>query len=671
MVRSRMEALAGSSDRGLSWLLGFLALGLPTVFARSTHTVFTVPKFTLLLLGALLAGSLWAVAWAGDRTSARISGPVAAVAGSGALLGVLLVLGTGSSEHQGMALLGSGYRYSGLVTWLSYLVLLGAGIRAFRDGRLLPLVVGIVGSTAIVTAYGLVQAAGADPFEWAGSLSFGIEAQSTLGNPNFASALLVIGAPLVVAVLLLDRSPAWVRPAASLLFASSMVMVAEFSSTQGDVGAVLCVPVALSWAWTRARRAVALALVLPVPLLVVSVPLVLRGSSTSTWWAVVGLGAAWGAVLAMRLPLPGVERGVRTETGDGRWTRIFLPRNGLTWTVVGLLGAGTVLGGWYVLPGVVDGLTGRRHLWSTAWQMFLERPLLGHGLGTYGTAFGRLRPVEHAMASEAHLSDSPHSIPLDLLSGGGLLALVAYAVLVVAIGLAGIRGIRNASGDARLVLLGVGGGWLAYHAQSLVSVDTVGLGWAQWLLGGALVAAGREDRDRGSVGNSRRWPRPGPGYRMAAAGVVVVAAMAIAPWAIRPLRADLASSDARWAMASGDLAAAASHFDHAMRLEPRNGEHVGTRALVARAMGQAEDAYRLSSRAVELVPGNPLVTRQAARDAVLTWRVPGRLAEARAWYREVVRLDPHVSGHRQEAADFLSSIGRLDEARAIMEDQGP
>ena len=659
-----MEVLFDLGDRALPVVLGLLALGLPTVFLRSTHTVFTVPKFTLLLLGTLFASVLWALGWATDRPGRRMG----AVAGYGVLLAGLLVVGTAVSEHQGLAFLGSGFRYSGLVTWLAYLLLLGAAARGCRGGGLDLLAAGMIGATAMVAGYGLVQVAGVDPYEWADSLSFGVEAQSTLGNPNFASAMLAVGSPLVLAVVFADRSPDLLRPVVALLFAAAMVMIGKLSSTQGDVGAALCLPLALQWVASRARgrRLVAAALAAPAPLLVLAVPTVLRGASTSAWLALLGLSLGWGLAVARWSP-PG--RKDDDSVSVGRWRRLAI-RRAVAWPVGLLLSGGATVGGLLVLPGVVSGLSGRRHLWGVAWEMFLERPLLGHGLGTFGTAFTRLRPAENALASGSHLSNSPHSLPLDLLAGGGILVFLAYMALLGTIAVYGIRAIRAATGDSRLLLLGVAGGWLAFQAQSLVSVDTVGLGWAQWLLGGALVAAGRDGHASG-VRRVTRWKfAPGPRGRVAVVGLVVVTALALVPWSVRPFRADLASSDARWAMASGDLGEAAEHLDRAIRLEPGNGEHALARADLFRAVGEGEEAYRLSRLAVDLVPGNPLVVRQAARDAVLTWQVPGRLAEARTWYREAVRLDPHVPEHRQEAADFLSSIGREGEAQALMTESG-
>lgn len=664
IVRSRLEVVSTVGDRGLTVVLALLALGMPTVFLRSTHTVFTVPKFTLLLLGTLLASVLWALGWTNDRPSR----PADAVAGLGVLLAGLLVVGTVVSEYQGLAALGSGFRYSGLATWLAYLLLLGAASRACRGSGLDHLVVGIVGAMALVAGYGLVQTAGVDPLDWADSLSFDVDAQTTLGNPNFASAMLAVGSPLVLAVLFSDRSPGPLRIVTALLFTGAMVMIGKSSSTQGDVGAALCLPVVFLWVASRVRgrRLRAAGLAAPVPLLVLSIPTLLREASASGWLALLGLSVGWGLVLA-RWSVPAREHGEATSAG--RWRRPGI-RGVVAWPAGLLLTGGAVLGGWLVLPGVMSGLSGRRHLWAVAWEMFLERPVFGHGLGTFGTAFTRLRPAENAVASGTHLSNSPHSLPLDLLAGGGLLVFLAYLALLGTIAVSGIRAIRMTTGDRRLLLLGVAGGWLAFQAQSLVSVDTVGLGWAQWLLGGALVAAGNDVRGSG-VPSVRPWRLvPGLRGRVAVAGVVVVIALALVPWVTRPLRADLASSDARWAMASGDLEEAAEQLDRAIRLEPRNGEHVSARASLFRIAGQGEEAYRLSRRAVDLIPGNPLMARQAARDAVLTWRVPGRLAEARAWYREVVRLDPHVPEHRQEAADFLTSIGRQDEAAGILLEQG-
>ncbi len=62
----------------------------------------------------------------------------------------------------------------------------------------------------------------------------------------------------------------------------------------------------------------------------------------------------------------------------------------------------------------------RFEVWRPAWELFLERPLAGSGLGTFGEVFPRVQPASLVGARW----DQAHNDPLELLVTGGLVAVL-------------------------------------------------------------------------------------------------------------------------------------------------------------------------------------------------------------------------------------------------------
>jgi tetratricopeptide (TPR) repeat protein len=50
-----------------------------------------------------------------------------------------------------------------------------------------------------------------------------------------------------------------------------------------------------------------------------------------------------------------------------------------------------------------------------------------------------------------------------------------------------IIGLKNSSGNNRLLLAGIFSAWIGFHAQSLVSIDNIGISIWGWVLGGSII----------------------------------------------------------------------------------------------------------------------------------------------------------------------------------------
>ena len=130
------------------------------------------------------------------------------------------------------------------------------------------------------------------------------------------------------------------------------------------------------------------------------------------------------------------------------------------------------------------------------------------------------------------------------------------AVYVAINGLAawcGVRAIRRASGDDRIRLASVVAAWLAFHLQSLVSVDVAGLGVLYWILTGVLLGHGLRGRVRSValpwIPRGRELSRPRIGV------FVAVSAVLVALWSgpvLAPFRADRHHHHAMLALARAE-----------------------------------------------------------------------------------------------------------------------
>jgi tetratricopeptide (TPR) repeat protein len=207
--------------------------------------------------------------------------------------------------------------------------------------------------------------------------------------------------------------------------------------------------------------------------------------------------------------------------------------------------------------------------------MWRQHPWTGVGLDRYGAYFRSVRPQQAAVASD--YSDAAHSVPLHLLATGGLVVTVPYVVLVGLLAWMLLGQLRALEGEPRLVAGAVGGAWIAYQVQSLVSIDQPGLAVTGWLLAGAVAAGAANMRGRelllpgGKVTPTKSRRRAVPvtdtqawtGATYLAMGVVVVGGVLLAWLALVPLRASHASRQAMIALSRGDGNAALTDLDRA------------------------------------------------------------------------------------------------------------
>jgi hypothetical protein len=174
----------------------------------------------------------------------------------------------------------------------------------------------------------------------------------------------------------------------------------------------------------------------------------------------------------------------------------------LAWAGLALSG----LGGLLVMAGILNSgpladllykssLQARGFYWRAAINMMIERPFFGVGLDGFGNWYRRSRPQSAIEGNAAVVSDTAHSIPLDIGSGGGIPLLVLY-LIILGLALNAIIKVIKRSPDFDPIFASIVAGWVAYQAQSLISINQLGLGVWGWSLTGLLIGYELNTRDK-------------------------------------------------------------------------------------------------------------------------------------------------------------------------------
>ncbi len=133
-------------------------------------------------------------------------------------------------------------------------------------------------------------------------------------------------------------------------------------------------------------------------------------------------------------------------------------------------------------------VTYRGDYWRAAARMFIHHPFFGVGLDRYGANFRQYRDVTQTLRrGPLIVADAAHDVPLQLAATGGILVLLAFLAFTGFTLWRGIVVLRKTQGSQQILVAVIFGAWLAYQAESLISIDNLGIAIWGYILGGALV----------------------------------------------------------------------------------------------------------------------------------------------------------------------------------------
>jgi len=270
---------------------------------------------------------------------------------------------------------------------------------------------------------------------------------------------------------------------------------------------------------------------------------------------------------------------------------------------------------------------GRHDFFRVAIDAFEEKPLLGHGAGTYQFSWAQLRSIPVSV-------HDAHSLYLEAFAElgavGGLLTIGMVAVLLWA----GFSAWRNGWGPRRELYAALFAASLAFAVAAAFDWfwEIAALGAIFFLASGALVAARCSQLAQARVSGNGHGARPRFGIVVAGLAIAWVTAIAL----IGPLLVDREIDASHAAAADGNLASAVEHADTARSIEPWAASPYVQLGLLAEAQHEYTEAAGRFSQAIHREDRNWLLYYLRARIE----HKGGDQTAARADREEAQRLNP-------------------------------
>jgi hypothetical protein len=136
----------------------------------------------------------------------------------------------------------------------------------------------------------------------------------------------------------------------------------------------------------------------------------------------------------------------------------------------------------------------RGDYWRAGWNMTLDNPILGVGMDSYGDWYRRSRDLETVSGGDYdRTANAAHNVFLDISAGGGFPLVLIYLAIAVLVVVSALRVITREK-EFNPLFAGFVGAWVAFQAQSIISINQIGLAIWGWLLSGLLIAYERSNR---------------------------------------------------------------------------------------------------------------------------------------------------------------------------------
>ena len=170
-------------------------------------------------------------------------------------------------------------------------------------------------------------------------------------------------------------------------------------------------------------------------------------------------------------------------------------------------------------------VTYRGDYWRAGWKMTTEHPFFGVGLDSFGDWYRRARTVEATLRRGPDIvSNAAHNVLLDLSSNGGLPLLAIYLFMMVLVVSAAVKVVKRNTGFDP-VFSGLVAVWIAYQAQSIISLNQLGLAVWGWIISGLII--GHEINTREVEVIQKQAPKGKSASAMAAQKVLPATAVGI------------------------------------------------------------------------------------------------------------------------------------------------
>lgn len=130
----------------------------------------------------------------------------------------------------------------------------------------------------------------------------------------------------------------------------------------------------------------------------------------------------------------------------------------------------------------------RGFYWEAAIRMFQSNPIWGIGIDRYGAYFREYRNVEYPLTYGFDITSSnAHNTFLQMFATGGFLVGLSYLSIILFILYRCSILVMKAQPDFKILCSGIIAAWLIFVAQSVISIDNIGLTIWGWVYGGLIV----------------------------------------------------------------------------------------------------------------------------------------------------------------------------------------
>ena len=306
------------------------------------------------------------------------------------------------------------------------------------------------------------------------------------------------------------------------------------------------------------------------------------------------------------------------------------------WLVLGLTSIGAIS----VLLGVLDkgplaqiiyksSLQARGFYWKGAINIITEHPFFGVGMDGFGDWYRRSRSAEVAQFNAGITADTAHNIPLDIGSSGGTPLLALY-LAIVGLALFSIIKVMKRKDEFDVYFGAIVAAWVAYQAQSLISINQLGVGVWGWSLTGLLIGYEIHTRESVPTENQKGFLKGKVIKQKLSAGALVITFITSGIGLAIALPPYLAANKFYKALQSGD----ANVIQPAAYLKPYDRSRFTFVAQILQENKLEDRAIVVLRDASKIYPDSYEIW---SRWAGITTASPNDIARAKA---EMKRLDP-------------------------------
>jgi hypothetical protein len=147
--------------------------------------------------------------------------------------------------------------------------------------------------------------------------------------------------------------------------------------------------------------------------------------------------------------------------------------------------------------------------WTATSDMFVEKPLVGWGTGTYGSAYYHHSPplANEARPTRGVTATHPHNEFLRLAAETGVVGLVLYCAMLATALVGGYRALRGQSFELRAIGFAMWAGLLGYITQAALGkgIQVWDMALPYWMLLGTVASASLWTPQQSPEGERRTW----------------------------------------------------------------------------------------------------------------------------------------------------------------------